>query len=92
MSQQPDTQPGEYYVSVRDGGRTGLLLGPFTNDHKAALDLVEKVRTKAEELDPRAVFYAFGTVRLEGNDKVPIWAGSLNKYFNMPTRREEVAA
>lgn len=92
MTQIADTQPGEYYVSVVDGPRKALLLGPFTNNHQAALDMVEKVRAKAEELDPRAVFYAFGTCRLEGGDKVPIRAGSLNRYFDMPTRREEVAA
>ena len=88
MSQQPDSRPGEYYVSVIDGPRTALLVGPFTNDHQAALDMVEQVRTKAEDLDPRAVFYAFGTARLEGGDKVPIRAGSLNKYFGMPTTQE----
>lgn len=88
MSQIPDTKPGEYYVSVIDGPRRALLVGPFTNDHQAALDMVEQVRRKAEELDPRAAFYAFGTTRLPGGDKVPIRAGALNKYFGMPTTRE----
>ena len=84
MNQTPDTKPGEYYVSVIDGPRAGRLLGPFTNDHQAALDMVNKVRDKAIEMDPRAHFYAFGTCRLDGNDKVPIRAGVLNRFFGLP--------
>lgn len=84
MSQQPDTKPGMYYVSVMDGARTGRLLGPFENDHAGALAMVDKVRDKAQELDPRAAFYAFGTIRLSGDDSVPIRAGLLNKYFGLP--------
>ena len=52
MSQAPDNQPGNYYVSVIDGKRVGRLLGPFENDHAGALAMVDKVRVKAEELDP----------------------------------------
>ncbi len=84
MNQQPDIKPGAYYVSVADGGRVARLLGPFENDHAAALAMVDKVRAKAEELDPRAAFYAFGTVRLPNDDSVPIRAGSLNRHFGMP--------
>lgn len=81
MTQTPDTKPGEYYVSVIDGPRRALLLGPFTNDHAAALTMVDKVRTKAEELDPRAVWYAFGTSRMDaGEVRIP---GRLNSYFGM---------
>jgi hypothetical protein len=83
--QTADNKPGEYYVSVVHGPRKGLLLGPFTNNHQAALDMVDTVRTKAEELDAMAVFYAFGTVRL--NDHHPVHAGSLNRYFGLPTER-----
>ncbi|HEY6020838.1 MAG TPA: hypothetical protein VIY48_13350 [Candidatus Paceibacterota bacterium] len=83
-SQQPDTKPGEYYVSVIDGKRTALLLGPFTNDHAAALAMVDRVRAKAEEIDPRAVWYSFGTVRLPSDDSVPIRAGKLNAQFGLP--------
>ena len=83
---------GEYYVSVIDGPRWRTLLGPFTDDHQAALDMVEAVRDKAIELDPKAHFYGFGTCRLEGGDKVPIRPGLLNKHFGLPTTREEYAA
>lgn len=62
-TQTPDLKPGDYYVSVIDGQRTGLLLGPFLNDHAAAIAMVEAARTKACETDPRAHWYAFGTCR-----------------------------
>lgn len=79
--QPVDSKPGMYYVTVIDGARVGRLLGPFKNDHAAALSMVDKVRAKAEELDPRAAFYAFGTCRIPGDDTVPIRAGLLNKFF-----------
>lgn len=84
MSQAPDIKPGAYYVTVADGGRIGRLLGPFDNDHAGALAMVDKVRVKAEELDPRAAFYSFGTCRIPNDDSVPIRAGLLNKYFGLP--------
>ena len=60
--QEPDSQPGDYFVSVLDGGRLGLASGPYA-DHRAALNAVESCRRKCEELDPFTVFCAFGTVR-----------------------------
>jgi hypothetical protein len=55
VTQQPDTQPGNYYVSVRrDDGDFRCLVGPFRDDHAAALALVDKARTVAETLDPKA--------------------------------------
>lgn len=91
MSQQPDNKLGAYYVSVIDGKRTALLLGPFENDHAGALAMVDAVRRKGEELDPRAHFYAFGTARLPADDSVPLRYGSLNRYFGLPVRRPAVA-
>lgn len=75
----PDTKPGAYYVSAVDGGRYALLLGPFANDHAAALAMVEPVRAKACELNPRAHWYAFGTCRLP--PEVEAKPGRLNDYF-----------
>lgn len=86
---EPDSKAGEYYVTVVDGSRVNYLLGPFTNDHASAIAAVDKVREKAEELDPRAIWYSFGTCRLPVGDKVPIRAGLLNKFFGLPTNREE---
>jgi len=78
-TQKPDSQPGYYYVSVADGPRVGLLLGPFENDHAMALSMIEAVRKKAEEMDPWAVFYGFGTCRLplDSNPR----QGYLNSLF-----------
>jgi hypothetical protein len=64
MTQQPDTQPGNYYVSVRrDDGDFRCLVGPFRDDHAAALALVDKARTVAETVDPKAAWYSYGTLR-----------------------------
>ncbi len=85
MKQQPDTKPGNYYVSVIDGRRKAVLLGPFLNDHAAALNQVDAVRKKAMDLDPKAAFYSFGTCRIPDDDTVPIRAGLLNQFFGLPT-------
>lgn len=61
---EPDTLEGNYYVSVRDGGRVGLLVGPFSNDHSAALRFVDAARDAAFRVDPKAWFYACGTARM----------------------------
>lgn len=81
MGQAADSKPGNYYVSVVDGARVGRLVGPFENDHAGALAMVDKARAKAQELDPRACWYAFGTVRVDLD--VPPKAGVLNSYFGM---------
>ena len=49
--QVPAPEPGNYYVSVVDSGRTGLLLGPFTQ-HVTALGWVDACRAHAEQVDP----------------------------------------
>lgn len=65
MTQIPDTKPGNYYVSaLRDNGDHAPLVGPFRDDHAKALSLVS-VATKAamDSGDPRAPWYAYGTMR-----------------------------
>lgn len=52
----------EYFVSVRDAGRTGYLLGPY-RDHQAALANVERARNLAGAADPWSHFYSFGTCK-----------------------------
>ncbi len=74
VSGTPDTAPGPYYVSAIDAGRTFLMAGPYTL-HGAALADVDKVRDIANKHDGRAWFMAWGTVRIEGSDRV----GTLNK-------------
>jgi hypothetical protein len=65
MTQQPDSAAGNYYVSMRrDDGQTRLLRGPFRNDHAATLAAVSDASSQAERLDPKAVWYCYGTVRM----------------------------
>jgi hypothetical protein len=75
MTQAPDPQPGHYYVSVIDGGRRGLIAGPWPT-HAEALAAVDTVRAIACDVEPRAHFYAFGTARYD-KSLTPV-AGALN--------------
>ena len=52
-----------FYVTVRDGGRTGYLLGPYPT-HDEARTNVDRGRTLAEARDAWAHFYSFGTARV----------------------------
>lgn len=74
-----DTRPGAYYVSAVDGKKFTLLLGPFIDCHVCALSMVDHVRIVADRVDPKSVFYSFGTCRLLGVAYKP--AGVLNSYF-----------
>lgn len=74
--QTPDTKPGDYYVSVIEGGRTALALGPYRDDHAAALARVDEVRRYCVGYGGRVAFASFGTCRLDAADENP--AGRLN--------------
>ncbi len=66
--QQPDTQPGFYYVTVRrdtTSPKYRTLRGPFINDHAAALAAVDEAMRRAVDYDPRGCWYAYGTCRSE---------------------------
>jgi hypothetical protein len=66
--QQPDTQPGFYYVTVRRDTTSSdyrTLRGPFVNDHASALAAVDEARRRATDYDPRGCWYAYGTCRSE---------------------------
>jgi hypothetical protein len=78
--QTPDTEPGNYYVTVVDGGRTGIVAGPFRNDHRAALAMVNPARDLANRLDPRTHFYGFGTTRFPETFEAP---GVLNEKLGI---------
>ena len=73
-----DQRPGFYYVSVRDGGRTGLLAGPFAK-HAEAILLVDEARRVAEQVNDRAPFYWFGTCRSEKD----LGPGKLNERLGV---------
>lgn len=83
QNQQPDSKPGAYYVSVMRGAEYRLLLGPFIDDHAGALAMVAPVTAKAQELDVKACWYAFGTCRLDNDGVALLRSGSLNKFFNL---------
>ncbi len=55
-----DTRP--YFVTVRDGARSGFLLGPY-DTHSEALENVDRGRHLAESRDGFAGFYSYGTAR-----------------------------
>lgn len=73
---EPDTQPGPYFVTVIDGPRTAFLAGPYAT-HFDALDHVELAREKAEQADPRAVWYHYGTARAKDGQAYPTVFGML---------------
>lgn len=89
-SQKVDKKPGYYYVSLVDGDRYSLLLGPYTNNHQRALEMVEDVKKKAIELDHFAHFYGFGTCRVD-IDVEPRW-GVLNDYFPLEVYSDMVSS
>lgn len=61
-----------YCVSVIDGPRKGLLLGPY-DTHDAALQNVERGKQLAFGTDgaSRTWFYAYGTCRIERDGGLP---------------------
>lgn len=61
---------GPYYVTVRDGSRTGFLLGPYTL-HADAIANVNRGNTLACNADSRAHWYAFGTAHVRHNVAQP---------------------
>lgn len=80
-TQVADTKPGDYYVSVIDSGRTGLLLGPFRDDHNGALARVDEASAYVREHYSRAAWWAFGTVRLDHAGDNP--TGKLNDLLRL---------
>ena len=82
------TAAGFYTSLIREhaGGRkVGYLLGPF-DDEPAARAAIPAARRLAEQVDPRTVFDAFGTCRLE------LSAGPLPRGVLMDRYEKESAA
>jgi hypothetical protein len=75
MGQTPDTRPGSYYVSVVAGPRYRLLAGPYDR-HADAIAAVDRAAALAKEIDPGAIWYAYGTCRIPPGHPTP--AGILN--------------
>ncbi len=61
----PNPEPGPYWVTVIDGQRFMPLAGPFRM-HTQALAQVEACRKFIIDRDFRAHFYNFGTARSDG--------------------------
>ena len=61
-AQQAEAAGRLFYVSVidREGGRRGILLGPY-DTHQEAVDNVRRGRGLACDADQRGVWYAYGT-------------------------------
>ena len=64
-----------YYVTLRDGGRTAWLLGPFQDHAKCKAAVVETVAL-ANLIDARVWFMTHGTASIESNKFLP--PGKLN--------------
>lgn len=86
--QEPDTAPGPYYVSVKDGGRSAFLSGPYET-HPEALALVDRARAICQELDPRSAFYAFGTCRMKDGSRPPAVLQTWGYDLALTERTEE---
>jgi len=54
-----DGEPRNFFVSVKDGDRTGILLGPYATLEEAEANR-KRGRALAEEADPKGVFYSYG--------------------------------
>ncbi len=66
---------GGYYVSAIDAGTTYLMAGPY-NTHEAALADVDKALRIADDIDGRAWFMGWGTIRMRNDYRIP---GKLNE-------------
>lgn len=68
-----------YYVSVRQPGKYGLLLGPYAT-HGEALANVERATRFVVDRDPRAHWYEFGTASTPIGNAQP---GKLNELIGV---------
>lgn len=59
-----------FYVTCRDAGRVGWLLGPYET-HQEAIESVDTGRSLAIDMNPWAHFYEFGTASLPRDGKQP---------------------
>jgi hypothetical protein len=82
VPQHADVRAGHYYVSIREGQRYALLAGPFES-HLDALHAEPDTRRIGCDLDPVAVWCAWGSSRLEPGPR--IYVGALNKELGLPT-------
>jgi hypothetical protein len=79
----PHTEARDYYVSLRRGGRTALLAGPFAA-HTEALAHVDRAVLEANIVDAWSSFDPYGTCSLPRDASNP--AGKLNERLGITPR------
>lgn len=62
VNQDAAIPPGDFYVTCRDGRKTGFLLGPY--DYMTARENLQRGLELATDADWRAWFFEFGISRL----------------------------
>jgi len=79
-------QEGRYYVSVQDGSRTMLALGPFQEHSDALARVADVERLACTKYNPegRAHWYGYGTTVMQASYTRP---GMLNPELLTPTSR-----
>ena len=66
-----------FYVTVKDGARTGCLLGPFGSKEEAE-GKVRLGKRLAEQVNSRAIWYAYGVTRMVMQPGAGLPQGKLN--------------
>ncbi len=69
--------PEGFYVTVKDGPRTGILLGPYGSKDEAESH-VRLGKTLAEQVNSRAIWYAYGVTRVVMQPGAELPQGKLN--------------
>lgn len=64
-------QPGGFYVTVKDAGRTGWLTGPYDTHGQALADVADVRRMTRDNSNGWSAFYAFGTSRVIDGQRPP---------------------
>lgn len=86
---------GAFYASIRRNGEYRLLLGPFTT-HEAALQAAPLAEKLANDTDPRACWYAYGTARTD-HARQPLFipcleCGEIHYYRSNHAHQQKEAA
>lgn len=69
--------PEGFYVTVKDGPRTGILLGPYGSKDEAESH-VRLGKRLAEQVNDRAIWYAYGVTRVMMQPGAELPQGKLN--------------
>ena len=78
-----------FYVSVRDGNHSGLLLGPYTTKADAESD-IPTGRKIAKRVNSRAIWYAYGVTRVVMQPGAALPKAKLNQYAAQTAREGSI--